>query len=126
MVVSRRAAGRWLARAGLWAVLLAPAGAAAQEPPGPAAPPRRIGILLPETGPFAPLGELQHRGYKLAEAELQERGQSVQVRTFDTGPPGGDVRDRLYQQVLPWRPAVVVGPYDSQTALHTVRTLAPL
>jgi putative transport protein len=108
----------------LVAALLLPAGLSGQEPKGP--PGHRIAVLLPETGPYAPLGTLQRRGYKLAEAQLQEEGHAAQVRYFDTGPPDRDVRDLIYRQVMPWQPAVVVGPYDSRTALNTVQTLAPL
>src|SRR6476469_1501885 len=101
---------RGLLLVGLIGVLPLPVASFAQEPPGRP----RIAVLLPETGPFAPLGEQQRRGYKLAEAQLQEQGQGLDVRTFDAGPPDSDVRDLLYRQVLPWRPAVVVGPYDSR------------
>jgi ABC-type branched-subunit amino acid transport system substrate-binding protein len=115
-----------LALAGFVTTLLIPTGLFGQEPRAAASTSRRIAILLPETGPNTALGTLQRRGYKLAEAQLQEQGQAVQVRYFDTESFDPDIRDRIYQQVMPWGPAVVVGPYDSRTALHTVRTLAPL
>jgi putative transport protein len=111
---------------GLLVLLLSAGALHGQEPRDRAALSRRLAVLLPGTGPFAPLGALQRRGYKLAEAQLQERGRGFEVRYFDTGPPDRDVRDLIYQQVMPWQPAVVVGPYDSRTALGAVRTLAPL
>src|SRR5262245_57583017 len=76
--------------------------------------PHRIAVLLPQTGPFAPQGQLQKKGYTLAEAQMQKAGQGVSVRYFDTGPPTDDVQDLLYRQVIPWKPDLVVGPYDSR------------
>jgi putative transport protein len=112
--------------AGLVTMLLAPAGLFGQGPRGTTPAGRRIAVLLPETGPLAPLGELQRRGYNLAEAHLQQQGRAVQVRYFDTGPSGSALRQLIYQQVMPWQPDVVVGPYDSPAAVSAVQTLAPL
>jgi putative transport protein len=86
----------------------------------------RVTVLLPETGPFATQGNQQKRGYRLAEARLQKEGADVQVRYLDTGPPRDNVRDLIYQQVLPGQPDLIVGPYDSKTALATAQTLANL
>jgi putative transport protein len=101
--------------------LLLTAAAWAEDPPV-----RRVTVLLPETGPFATQGIQEKRGYTLAEARVQKEGAAVQVRYIDTGPPRDDVGDLIYQHVLPGRPDVVVGPYDSKTALATARTLANL
>ncbi len=113
------AARHWLA---LFAGLLLAAAAGAAERTAA----HRITVLLPETGPFATQGNEQKRGYTLAEARLQKEHADIQVRYIDTGPPRDNVRDLIYQQVLPGQPDVVVGPYDSKTALATAKTLANL
>lgn len=107
------------------AVSLVPGRALPQEKPTQPAE-HRIAVLLPESGPFTPQGILLKQGYQLAESRLQQRRSPVRVRYFDTGPPTRQNRDLIYQQVLPWQPDLVVGPYDSETALATVRELSRL
>jgi hypothetical protein len=104
--------------------LLTTAQAEAQQTPR--SPEPRVAVLLPESGPFTQQGILLKQGYQLAEAQLQQGSSPVRVRYFDTGPPTSEARDLIYQQVLPWQPDLVVGPYDSMTAASTVQELVRL
>ncbi len=76
---------------------------------------RRIAVLLPQTGEYRHMGELQRLGYELARPSLQRAG--ITVRYFDTGGATTGLAALHDDQIAPWQADVIVGPYNSEAAL---------
>jgi putative transport protein len=79
--------------------------------------PRRIAVILPLTGKHASMGVLLQQGYTLGEVVIKESVlKNAEVRYFDSG-KANDIETLVKDQVAPWKPDVIVGPYTSEEAL---------
>lgn len=79
--------------------------------------PNRIAVILPLTGKHASTGSLLQQGYTLASVVLkQDILKHAEIRYFDSG-KAADMATLINEQVAPWKPDVIVGPYTSEEAL---------
>ncbi|MBL4701305.1 MAG: penicillin-binding protein activator, partial [Phycisphaeraceae bacterium] len=79
--------------------------------------PRRIAVILPVSGPYASMGVLLQQGYSLGEAVIKQSVlKNAEIRYFDSG-QFKDIQTLVSEQVAPWMPDVIVGPYTSEEAL---------
>lgn len=78
---------------------------------------RRIAVILPLSGKHASTGSLLQQGYTLAGVVLkQDILKHADIRYFDSG-KAEDMATLVRDQVAPWKPHVIVGPYTSEEAL---------
>ena len=84
----------------------------------------KIAVLLPEEGALRGYGELQRQGYLLAEKRvLRQKQPPVRVRYFNVDLPLETIDERLEENVLPWHPDIIVGPYSSAASQQVIRKL---
>jgi putative transport protein len=85
---------------------------------------RKIAVLLPQSGPHADYGQLQFNGYKCAEVEILRTSKDHQIKYFDVGTDHSDLEKYLEEEVMPWNPDLLVGPYSSQCAVRVAEFLS--
>ncbi|NRA44782.1 MAG: hypothetical protein HRU09_07495 [Oligoflexales bacterium] len=86
---------------------------------------KRIAVLVPQNGENAAYGDLQMKGYTLAEIDLARSLKSIKVRYFDTGKAIPSTRLLFNKKVLQeWKPDLIIGPYSSELSKETIELLA--
>lgn len=79
--------------------------------------PRRIAVILPQTGEHASTGALLQQGYTLGLTVLKESVlPGIEIEYFDSGSKM-TMAQLVRTKVADWKPDVIVGPYSSEEAL---------
>ncbi len=87
------------------------------------APLKKIAVLVSKNGTYSNFGDLQMKGYELARIDLGSAENSLDIRYFDIGWTAAGVDLFLRDEVLKWKPDLIVGPYSSSAALDIVQAL---
>ncbi len=83
----------------------------------------RVAILLPESGVFAGFGELQRKGYDLAQVNQARNDLKLDVRYFDIASTS-NLKRFLKKTVLSWKPDILIGPYNSAQSEDVLKIIA--